>query len=353
MATTASVRQHASEVTPLAALNHVNALATSYFASQAFSTACKLGVFDELSRRSATADDLAAELGLHPDGCRRLLAALRQMRLVESEDGRYRNSPVGAYLTADSPVPLGALAMWGAPFYHMWEFLPDALRDLSPVWQQALGTSAEETFAALYENPERVREFARCMNACSIPVGQEVAERFDFTPYRCVLDVAGGPGGFAIQIGLRYPHLRGIIMDLPPVCEVAEEDIRASGLADRFRADAADLFAGPYPSGADVITLCFVLHDWSDASCRTILRNCFEALPSGGALLVGESVLNDDYSGSDFGVFLSLHMAVVCEPGARERTEGEYRSLLEETGFRRTEVIRFGAPRDLIVAHKP
>jgi hypothetical protein len=52
------------------------------------------------------------------------------------------------------------------------------------------------------------------------------------------------------------------------------------------------------------------------------------------------------------GVLMSLHLLVVCEPGARERSEREYRSLLAETGFRDVEVIRLAAPRDLIVARK-
>ena len=142
-------------------------------------------------------------------------------------------------------------------------------------------------------------------------------------------------------------------MDLALVCKVAKEYIQASGLTARFTTAAADLFTGPYPSGADAIILSVILHDWNDDNCRTILRNCFQALPSQGVLLIRECVLNDDYSGSLFGVLMSLHMLVVCEPGARERREREYRSLLEETGFRDVEVIRLAAPRDLIIARKP
>src|SRR5262245_53802628 len=99
------------------------------------------------------------------------------------------------------------------------------------------------------EDPERLRRFTQLSNAFSIPQGQEIAERFDFTPYHCVLDVAGGPGWMVIPVGLRYPHLRGIIMDLPLVCKVAEEHIQPSGLMGRFTTAAVDLFAGPYPSG--------------------------------------------------------------------------------------------------------
>ncbi len=90
---------------------------------------------------------------------------------------------------------------------------------------------------------------------------------------------------------------------------------------------------GPYPLGADVITLSWILHDWNDENCSKILRNCFEALPSKGALLISESVLNNDHSGTQFGVLMSLHMLVVCESGARERNEAEYRHFWKKQGF--------------------
>ena len=125
--------------------------------------------------------------------------------------------------------------MWGNPFYHMWEFLPDALREYGPRWQQALGASPVEVFAALYEDPARLRRFVQLTNANSVPQGQLMAEQFDFTPYQCVLDVAGGAGGMVIAIGQRYPHLRGIVMDMPSVCAIAKEYIRAGGLRTATR----------------------------------------------------------------------------------------------------------------------
>jgi hypothetical protein len=281
------------------------------------------------------------------------LAALRQLGLVERVDDHFRNSELGNFLSSKSPIPLESLSVWGSPWPHMWEFLLDALKELSPRWQQALSTTAEETFAALYEDPIRLRRFCHFMDAFSIPIGKEIAERFDFSCHRCLLDVAGGPGGLAIQVGRTYPHLRGIIMDLPPICRVAEERIQASGLSERFSTQTAQLLTGPYPSGADVITLSWILHDWSDENCRKIVRNCFEALPSQGVLLISETVLNNDHSGTLFGVLLSLHMLVVCESGAKERSEAEYRALLKDAGFGELEVIRLGAPRDLIIARKP
>jgi hypothetical protein len=281
-----------------------------------------------------------------------LLAVLRHLGLVEREGELYRNTEVSSFCTSRSAISLEPLSMWGNPFYRMWEFLPDALREYAPRWQQALGTTAEEVFKALYEDPARLRRFIQLMNANSAPHGQVMAERFDFTPYQCVLDVAGGAGGMVIAIGQRYPHLRGIVMDLPPVCEIAEEYIRACGLADRFTTAVADLFAGPYPSAADVMTLGYILHDWSDEKCRIILKHCFEALPAQGVLLVSEKALNNDFSGDRYALLSDLQMLLCCEPGAKERSEAEYRALLEEAGFKEIEFIRLDAPRDMIVARK-
>jgi hypothetical protein len=215
----------------------------------------------------------AEELGqrLHPDGCRRLLDILMQSGLLDREQERYHPSDLGSFLTSASPVPLAALSLWAPLFYRMWAMLPEALQAHSPRWPQAMGTIAQETFTALYEDPLRVRRFCDLMTAYSTPIGQEIAACYDFTPYQCVLGGAGGCGALSQQIGLRYPHLPGIIMDLPPVCTVAIEPIAAHGLTGRFTTVAADLFLGPYPSGADVITLSWILHSWSDEHCRQIL----------------------------------------------------------------------------------
>jgi hypothetical protein len=110
---------------------------------------------------------------------------------------------VGSYCTSQFSVPLEAFSMLGNPFYHMWEFLPNAVREHSPRWQQAVGAKADQVFTALYEDPARLKPFIELTNANSAPQGLEMAERFDFSPYQCVLDVAGGSGGMVISIGTR------------------------------------------------------------------------------------------------------------------------------------------------------
>jgi hypothetical protein len=326
-------------------------IAFAFVNSQAFFAAYQLGVFDALGESSMTADEVAGRIGIDPVACRRLLMVLVTIGLVDRDGQRLRNSELGRLCSSRSPVNLGTISKIN-PFYRMFEYLPDALREYSPRWQQALGTTPQNAFAALYEDPVRLREFAELMNAFSVPQGRLIAERIDFAQYRCIMDVAGGPGGQAIEIGVQHSHLRGIIMDLEPVCVVAREHIAARGLSGRFTAVAADLLEGPYPSGADVIILGHILHDWSDETCRRILRNCHAALPVQGLLLISESVLGEDFLGERLANAKDLIMMVANEPGARERTSSEYQALLDEAGFDFGEVVRLDAPRDLVIARK-
>jgi O-methyltransferase domain/Dimerisation domain len=351
MPTEQSAAVQKTELTPVEALNYLADLITSYVAPQAFTAAVKLGVFEELAMGAARPEEIAERIKIHPQGCRRLLSALRVLGLVESDGDQYRNSAIGQYCSSQSSVNLGPIIGFTEPFYHMFEFLPDALREYSPRWQQALGTSQKDVFGALYEDPARIRQFAAFMETLSAPQGQVIADTFDFAPYHCIMDAAGGPGGQAIEIGRRHPHLHGIIMDMAPVCPVAEENIAAAGLSSRFRAVPGDLF-GEFPKGADIVLLGHILHDWSDESCHKILANAADALPSGGALLISESVLAPDYAGSRFTLMKDIAMLVACESGARERTEAEYRGLMEPRGFEFMQTIRLNAPRDLIVARR-
>ncbi len=349
MATAASVQA----LSALDALNHLNGIVTRYCESQMFFAASNLGIFERLAGGPATADELAVAVKAHPEACQRLLAGLCQLGLLDRHGDSYSNTALSAYVTSAAPVALEPLSLWGSLFYPAWAHMDDAVREYGPRWRQTFGASQEDVFANLYKDPASLRKFCGLMSAYSIPQGRLVAETFDFAPYRCVLDVAGGTGGLTIEIGRRHSHLHGIVADLPPVCALADEAIQAAGLAGRFTSQAFDLFADPYPPGADVICLSWILHDWNDQHCLQILRHCYNALPSGGALLITESVLEDDRGGTPFAVTMSLHMLAFCESGARERTPAEYRALLEGAGFQMEKVVRLPAPRDLLIARKP
>ena len=83
-----------------------------------------------------------------------------------------------------------------------------------------------------------------------------------------------------------------------------------------------------WPVRSDAVVLARVLHDWPDDEAFRILSRARESMLEGGTLYVVEMVL-DTVSGT--GGLLDLNMLVVA--GAAERTEEQFISLLDETGF--------------------
>lgn len=81
---------------------------------------------------------MARRIHIKAIACRRLLMALASLNLVECEMGKFRNTDLGQACTSRSKVNLGAVTQM-SPFDHMCEYLPDALREYSPRFQQALG----------------------------------------------------------------------------------------------------------------------------------------------------------------------------------------------------------------------
>ena len=113
-----------------------------------------------------------------------------------------------------------------------------------------------------------------------------------------------------------------------------------------------DMFNDPLPTGADIITLSWILHDWDDERCLLLLQKCFAALPSGGTIMVLEKLLNDELNGPLWPALMSLNM-LVATVGGRERTVREYCQLLTSAGFVEPQAYPLPGMRDYLLARKP
>lgn len=102
------------------------------------------------------------------------------------------------------------------------------------------------------------------------------------------------------------------------------------------------------PAGADTYVLKLVLHDWDDARAVRILHNVRDAIVSDGRLIIIETVMppGNEYHHAKF---LDMNMLVLSE-GERERTEEEYRMLLDEAGFTLCRVVLTASPVSVVEA---
>jgi O-methyltransferase domain len=91
------------------------------------------------------------------------------------------------------------------------------------------------------------------------------------------------------------------------------------------------------PPGADAYVLKQIIHDWDDEQSLMILRNCQAAMPKEGKVLLIERRIEPDHREAMRVLHIDLEMLVnVC---GMERTDAEYRSLLERAGFRLTRIV--------------
>jgi acetylserotonin N-methyltransferase len=118
---------------------------------------------------------------------------------------------------------------------------------------------------------------------------------------------------------------------------------------DRIRIEGGDFFHDPLPS-ADLYALGRILHDWNEEKIRILLKRIFEALPSGGGLLIGEKIVNEERNGPRWALMQSLNM-LICTEG-KERSVSEYEALLREAGFSSFQVVKTAVPLDGILALK-
>lgn len=89
------------------------------------------------------------------------------------------------------------------------------------------------------------------------------------------------------------------------------------------------------------------------AAAGALLRRSFEALPSGGAVVISELLVNDEKPGPVPAALMSLNMLIETE--GRNYTPAEYSAWLKEAGFRHIERVWFDAPaaNGAVIGRKP
>ncbi|SFH72575.1 class I SAM-dependent methyltransferase [Planctomicrobium piriforme] len=325
-------------------------LLSAFRRSKAMFAGVKLGVFDSLSRSPKRQLELAAELQVEETALGRLLDALVGLQLLTRDEDLYASTPAAdAYLTSGSPRRMtGYINYSNDVGWRLWEHLEDAVREGTHRWQQTYGWDGP-IFSHFFKDDAAKREFLMGMHGFGLISSPHVVTAFDLSRFRHLVDVGGATGHLVIAACERYPELQGTVFDLPTVIPLANEIVAASTVADRIQTVPGDFFADPLPSG-DLYFLGRILHDWNEEQSLRLLRTIYAALPTGGALLVGEKLIDEDRRGPDWAQMQDLNM-LVCTEG-RERTLSEYEGLLKLAGFTDVSGCATGSPLDAILAIK-
>jgi hypothetical protein len=318
-----------------------------FWPSKILLSAVEMELFTDLAKGPQSLDSIQGRMGLHSRGSRDFLDALVALGFLLRADGQYSNTPAtDTFLDKHKPSYIGGiLEMANSRLYGFWGHLTEALRTGLP--QNEVRTGGAPVFEALYADPARLKQFLAAMTGISHGGNMAIAAKFPWENYTTFADAGAAQGDLAVQIALANPHLSGIGFDLPEVGPIFEEYVEKNGVADRVRFAGGSFLEQPLPK-ADVILMGHVLHDWGLDDKRMLISKAYDALPTGGAFIVYESIIDDDRSKNAFGLMASLNMLIET-PAGFDYTGADCQGWMKEAGFRETRVEHLTGPDSMVI----
>jgi acetylserotonin O-methyltransferase len=329
----------------------VLALIDAFRSSKAMFVAVSMGIFDSLARAPGPAARLAGELNCQSEPLERLLDACVGLGLLHKQDGVYTNQPVAStYLCLGTPTTLAGYILYSDKIlFKLWEHLEAGVREGEPQWQRAFHIDGS-IFDHFFRTDKDMQGFLQGMHGFGILSSALVVSAFDLSRFKKFVDLGGGTGHLAIAACEQYPQLSAVLFDLPRVIDAVRPQISLCSVASRIELAKGDFFVPEQLPQADLFGLGRILHDWTDVKVHDLLRAIHGRLPSGGGILLSEKLLNEEKTGPVSAQLQSLNM-LVCTEG-KERSLGEYRALLESSGFTEVRGCVTGAPLDAVFALK-
>lgn len=327
--------------------DHILQIGTGFWASKTLLSAVELEVFTELARHPENFSELSARLGLHPRSARDFLDALVALGFLDRNGDVYSNTAeTDLFLDKRKPSYIGGiLEMANHRLYPFWGNLTTALRTGEP--QNEIRTGEAGTFEQLYSDPERLRGFLKAMTGISRGANLAIAKKFPWQQYQSAVDVGTAQGDLITQVALANPHIAGIGFDLPEVAPIFEDYVASNNLNSRVKFQTGSFFDSPLPR-ADVVMMGHILHDWDLDTKKMLIRKAYEALPTGGALVVYESIIDDDRRHNAFGLLMSLNMLIETR-GGFDYTGADCMGWMKEAGFRETRVEHLVGPESMVI----
>ena len=307
------------------AVSSISAIAYGFMGSQALFAALELDLFSALADETLGLDALAAKLSAPAGPLTVLLTTCAALGLVVWDGERYSNS-AGAqrFLSRSSRSYVGD--------YYLRQISAILYPKLPAVRSLLRGQPAEEfEYDALYD-PETTENFIRGQHVGSLGPATLLARSNIFAGASRLLDLGGGSGAFSIEAVKQYPGLAAIVFDFPQVVSVTQKIVAESGMTDRVTCVGGDLRRDPWPLGADIILLSYIVSCYDPQTMRSLLERAYAYLPSGGTLVIHDFALSADRRGPH-NAALFLFGQLTASAQTHAYTVDEIVTAMREQGF--------------------
>lgn len=297
---------------------------------------------DIIASRSLTVEEIAAQSKLQPIRLKQIMRVLHNNGIFDYEDSSasYRNNSSSTLLMKDHWTQWYRwVDLYGNEFYEAARGIPDAIKEGEARCAAQITYQTEMPIFKYFAENGLQDKFHKTLGAGAVSQAPGVLADYPWAELSdaVVLDIGGGGGDFIVSLLRQFPCLRGALFELDSVVELLRSkftspDGQYADVAERMVHLHVGDFREALPS-YEVYTMKWCLHNWLDHDVVKILRAVRQAITMTprARMIIVESVLQEGRSSK---VWRFGDMTMMSISNGLERTESDWRGLINQTGWR-------------------
>ena len=316
----------------------------SFMKSRLILSAAELDFFTKLDGNFVSAKELAEMSDLDERATTRILDCLVTYDLLEKENNRYRTTEKGSQLSSLNQESRLPMVKHMNHIWNNWSRLTDVIKK---------GTNPYLRPVVDSESKADRNAFIGAMHVAARRISAKIADTYDLSAFKKLLDIGGGSGAYTIAFLEKNPQLNAVIFDLKGVIPITKEIIRENNFQDRVKFVVGDFYVDDLPSGCDIALLSAIIHQNSPQQNVELYRRIYHALDPGGTLIIRDHIMNESRTNPPAGALFALNMLVNTQAGDTY-TFMEVKDTLNIAGFIEVNLVISGKEMDCLVeAIKP
>jgi hypothetical protein len=317
-------------------------------AFKAVAVALRLGVFQAMEGKGATAASLAAKIGADALALATLLDALAGLGYLRKTGDRYAATAMTRrWMLRSSPQCVADMFPSFEDMMRRWDYLDETIRRGIP------STLGYQWYDA---RPGSWRRYHEGLRAVARIVGPEIASKVKLPrEAHRLLDLGGGHGTYSVCFCRRHPRLHATIFDWEHAREVADETIGAAEMGARVSFRAGDFLKDDIGAGYEAVLVFNVIRIFQPGEAVDFLRKAGGALSRDGIVIVMDQLAEGAMTPFAAANAALINLELINSIKGRIHSARDVSGFLRSAGF--TQVHSIGLLRSpgfkLVVGRKP
>lgn len=324
--------------------SHLEDLACGYWYSEVFFTALNLNIFSKLAAGTADLSTFCADHGFDISGTKRLFPALKQLGLLEYENGYWFPTQISAtYLDR-------AKADCLCDFFLYRQYMQDGWKSLTT--QIDPEAKAETTPNSSYS--ERNLYYVKALDLLARQKAKEVYELVNMS---CkwqgkVLDIGGGAGALCRHFIQQQPNSKGVVFDLKEVHQAAVviyPDPADWHNIEYLEGDFITLSKAEMTATYGLVIMANFLHAYDRTTAKKLLKKSCSLLADDGILVIHDYFPDRQTDHNAKGILYDLHMLANTYNGTCH-TSQDITVWLKENGLQQSITLDLTTDSSLMIS---